>query len=79
VLSEIQETLVCESRDGGAAYLSPIMLDDYVLPDWKKEQPRLAEQVGGRTIGDFRKTGKSGKAFQAAVSRVIDALKTKRP
>jgi hypothetical protein len=55
------------------------MLGDYVLPDWKKEQPRLAEQVGGRTIGDFRKTGKSGKAFQAAVSRVIDALKTKRP
>jgi len=79
VLNEIQETLVRESRDEGAAYLLPIMLGDYVLTDLKKEQPRLAEQVGRRTIGDFRKTGKSGKAFQAAVSRVIEALKTKGP
>jgi hypothetical protein len=33
VLNEIQETLAREARDGGASYLLPIMLDDYVLKE----------------------------------------------
>ncbi|MER6982363.1 toll/interleukin-1 receptor domain-containing protein, partial [Streptomyces carpinensis] len=43
VLHEIQETLDRESRDGGATYLLPIMLDDYVVDGWKEVHPVLAE------------------------------------
>jgi hypothetical protein len=79
VINEIQETLDREAPDGGATYLLPIMLDDYVLTDWKKTQPRLAEQVGRRIIADFRKAKQRNKAFGAAVLRVIEVLKIKRP
>jgi hypothetical protein len=78
VLNEIQETLDREARDGGATYLLPIMLDDYVLSGWRKSHPKLAERVGRRIIGDFRGAKRSKRAFDAAVTRVIDALKTKR-
>jgi hypothetical protein len=77
VLNEIQETLDREARDGGATYLLPIMLDDYVLTGWRATEPVLAERLGRRIIADFRKTrGKS--AFAKAVDRVVDALKVKR-
>jgi len=78
VLNEIQETLDREARDGGATYLLPIMLDDYVLTGWRKSHPELAERVGRRIIGDFRGAKRSRQAFDAAVARVIDALKIKR-
>jgi len=78
VLNEIQETLDREARDGGATYLLPIMLDDYVLTGWRKSHPELAERIGRRIIGDFRGTKRSKRTFDAAVARVIDALKTKR-
>ncbi|WP_084466638.1 toll/interleukin-1 receptor domain-containing protein [Nocardia arthritidis] len=79
VLHEIQETFDRESRDGGATYLLPIMLDDYVLNDWKKVHPSLAERIGRRVVGDFRGADKSRTKFDAALGRLIDALKTARP
>jgi uncharacterized protein YjbI with pentapeptide repeats len=79
VINEIQETLDREARDGGATYLLPIMLDDYVLAGWRKTNPVLAERIGRRIVADFRKARRSKRAFDYAMARVIDALKVKRP
>lgn len=79
VLNEIQETLNREARDGGATYLLPIMLDDYVLKDWKATHPTLAERTTQRVIADFRGARRNRQKFDAAMARVIDALKKKRP
>jgi len=76
VICEIQETLDREVRDGGATYLLPIMLDDYVLTGWRATQPALAERIGRRIIADFRKT-RTKVAFHQALGRVIDSLKLK--
>jgi hypothetical protein len=79
VINEIRETLDREARDGGATYLLPIMLDSYVLDEWKVMQPTLAERIARRVIADFRNARRSKKAFDAALERVIDALKVRRP
>lgn len=79
VVNEIQETLDREARDGGATYLLPITLDDYVTTGWKDSHPEFAERVSRRIIGDFRGAGRSQREFDRAVSRLIDALKVKRP
>jgi hypothetical protein len=77
VIHEIQETLDREARDGGATYLLPIMIDDYVLNGWKKTNPDLAERISSRIIGDFREGTRSKHKFDAAMERVLDALKKK--
>jgi hypothetical protein len=79
VLNEIEETLDREARDGGASYLLPLMLDDYVLKGWRKAEPRLAELVGRRVIADFRRTRSDAAAFDQAMNRIIDALKVRSP
>ncbi|MGW2392139.1 toll/interleukin-1 receptor domain-containing protein [Streptomyces lydicamycinicus] len=79
VLHEIQETFDREARDGGATYLLPIMLDDYVLTDWKQHHPVLAERISRRVVGDFREALSSPDAFDAAVARLLDSLKSVRP
>lgn len=78
VINEIQETLDREARDGGATYLLPIMLDDYVLTEWRNIQPILAERIGRRIIADFRKAKRSKAEFTKAFDRLVDALKIKR-
>ena len=78
MINEIQETLDRETRDGGASYLLPVMLDDYVLTGWRETHPELAERVGRRIIGDFRKTRRNKGAFDAAMARIVDTLKVKR-
>jgi hypothetical protein len=75
VLHEIRETLDREARDGGATYLLPIMLDDYVLKDWKNTHPELAERIGRRIIGDFRRTKRDKVAFDSAITRLLKALR----
>jgi TIR domain-containing protein/pentapeptide repeat protein len=79
VLNEVQETFDREARDGGATYLLPIMLDDYVLTEWKESQPALAERVNRRVVADFRNTIRSRKKFDSALSRLVDVLKKSRP
>lgn len=71
VLNEVQETFDREARDGGATYLLPIMLDDYVLTEWRETQSTLAERVSRRVVGDFR----DDKEFDRALSRLLAALK----
>jgi hypothetical protein len=79
VLNEIQETLNREARDGGASYLLPIMLDNYVLKEWNSVRPDLADRVTRRIIGDFTRARASKLAFNRALARVLDALKVKKP
>lgn len=79
VLNEIRETLDREARDAGASYLLPIMLDDYVLTEWRTVEPSLAERVGSRVIADFRHARSDRAAFDKAMNRVIDALKVRSP
>jgi hypothetical protein len=75
VLNEIQETFDREARDGGATYLLPIMLDDYVLTDWAMTQPTLAERVTRRVVGDFREAATDDREFDKQLGRLLAALK----
>ena len=75
VLNEIQETLDREARDGGATYLIPVMLDDYLLEGWSTRQPTLAQRVKSRVAADFRDPGN----FDAALDRLLAALRKRTP
>jgi hypothetical protein len=75
VLNEVQETFDREARDGGATYLLPIMLDDYVLTDWAKTQPTLAERVTRRVVGDFRAAATDDREFDKQLGKLLTALK----
>jgi uncharacterized protein YjbI with pentapeptide repeats len=79
VVNEIRETLDREARDGGATYLLPIALDDYVFMGWRAKQPVLAERIGRRVVCDFRGAGRSKTKFEGALGRLVDALKKRRP
>lgn len=75
VLNEIQETLDREARDGGASYLIPVRLDDYLFEEWGETQPDLAMKVRSRVAADFRDPAN----FDAALDRLLDALRKKSP
>ena len=72
VRNEIQETFDREARDGGATYLLPIRLDDYVLTGW--DDP-LAPRVRDRVVGDFTGAMDDDRAFDRAMRRLLAALK----
>lgn len=78
VLHEIRETFDRESRDGGATYLLPVTLDDYVFSGWHQHEPELAERIGRRVVGDFRSARNDDEAFELALGRLLDALKGRR-
>lgn len=77
VLNEIEETFAREAKMGGATYLLPITLDDFVFTDWKKSHEHLAERLLQRVVADFRGVDTDDAKFRAALARVIDALKVK--
>ena len=72
VRNEIQETFDREARDGGATYLIPIRLDDYVLTGW--DDP-LAARVRDRVVGDFSGAMDDDRKFDAAMSRLLAELR----
>jgi len=75
VLNEIEETLARESRDGGATYLIPIRLDDYVFSDWTPPHTDTAQTVRDRVVADFRGAETDAAKFDEGLLRVIAALK----
>ena len=81
VLNEIQETFDREARDGGAAYLLPIALDDYLFDPngWERVQPDMARRVRARVVGDFRLAQTDPGDYDRALNRLIDQLKRARP
>lgn len=72
VRNEIQETFDREARDGGATYLIPITIDDYVLTRWNDP---LAERVRGRVVGDFHGGRTDRQVFDKAMARLLAALR----
>ncbi len=70
VLNEIQETLDREARDGGAEYLLPVRLDDYVFTDWAPGNAHLARAVRSRVVADFT----SAERFSDGVGKLVRAL-----
>ena len=79
VIHEIRETLDREARDGGATYLLPITLDDYVFEGFRERHSDLAERLSRRITGDFRRTKRSRIGFDKAMHRVADALTKNLP
>jgi hypothetical protein len=74
VTHEIRETLDREARDGGATYLLPITLDNYVFEEFKERHSDLAERLSRRIIGDFRGAKNSRMVFQKAMRRIVETL-----
>jgi hypothetical protein len=70
VLNEIQQTLNREAADGGAEYLLPIRLDDYVFKDWAPMNRQLSAEVRDRVMADFT----DPNAFMEGVERLVRAL-----
>ena len=76
VLNEIEETLRRESREGGTSRLIPIAIDDAVYgPD--HDPRRLWGRMRDRVIADFRMTLNDNASFEAAVERLLPALRNK--
>jgi len=75
VLNEIEETIAREARDGGAAYLIPIRLDDYVFAGWNPPNPDMKQTVRDRVVADFEGADPDTAKFDAGVRRLIAALK----
>jgi hypothetical protein len=75
VLNEIQETLAREARDGGAEYLIPIRLDDYVFKGWNPPDPGAAQAIRDRVVADFEGADTDPAIFDRALQRLLTALK----
>jgi uncharacterized protein YjbI with pentapeptide repeats len=75
VLNEIEETLQREARDGGASFLIPIRLDDYVLAEWDPPNRDTAQAVRDRVVADFEGADEDEAKFQSGLRRLIAALR----
>jgi pSer/pThr/pTyr-binding forkhead associated (FHA) protein len=73
LLNELEETLAREARDGGATYLLPVRLDNYVIDGWNPTKPGLAQRIRDRVIADFRDHDDPA-AFGLALTKVMFAL-----
>ncbi|WP_129572530.1 MULTISPECIES: toll/interleukin-1 receptor domain-containing protein [Sorangium] len=77
VLNELEEILTREARDGGASYLIPIRLDDYVFTGWKPPNADVAQAVRDRVVADFEGAETDDAKFQAGLQKLIRALRKK--
>ncbi|WP_437339493.1 toll/interleukin-1 receptor domain-containing protein [Sorangium sp. So ce394] len=77
VLNELEEILTREARDGGASYLIPIRLDDYVFTGWKPTNADVAQAVRDRVVADFEGANEDDAKFQAGLQKLIRALRKK--
>jgi hypothetical protein len=78
VLNELEQVLEREAREGGAAVLLPVRLDDFVMSDWAPERKDLARQVRSRVIGDFSQLDVSPGKFEREMRKVLAALSASR-
>jgi hypothetical protein len=75
VLNEIEEALTREAAEKGEAILIPITLDGYVFKGWKPPDPGTAKAVRARVVADFTGADTDQAKFDAALLRLIAALK----
>jgi hypothetical protein len=76
VLNELDLVLARESREGGRERLIPVMLDGYILEDWQPQNRHLKTSVLSRTICDFRGAELNNAQFNAALEKLLNALKS---
>lgn len=74
VLNEIEEVLQKEARHGGEALLIPVMLDKYVLEEWRPEKPNLAFAIRDRVFADFSDDNLSEEVKQNTLRKLLDAV-----
>jgi hypothetical protein len=80
VLNEIEESLDREAAEGGAEYLIPIRLDDYIFNDEFTEACRklgkgdIVPALRRRVIGDFRDADTDDAKFTSELFKVLAAL-----
>ena len=72
-LNELEQTLTREAAEGGADLLVPVLLDSFVLNDWKPEKRDLARQVRSRVAADFR-TATDDITYRKELSKLLRAL-----
>ncbi|MGK4005980.1 toll/interleukin-1 receptor domain-containing protein [Sorangium sp. So ce1036] len=77
VLNELEEILSREARDGGASYLIPIRLDDYVFTGWRPSNADVAQAVRDRVVADFEGANEDEAKFQAGLQKLIRTLRKK--
>jgi hypothetical protein len=77
VLNELEEIITREARGGGASYLIPIRLDDYVFTGWQPKNADVAQAVRDRVVADFEGADKDEPKFQAGLQKLIRALRKK--
>src|ERR1041385_194625 len=70
VRNEIEETLAREARDGGATYLIPVVIDEFLF-EWDDQ---LAVPLRDRVVADFRRTARNSRLFDTAFLRLLRAL-----
>jgi hypothetical protein len=75
VLNELEEILAREARDGGASYLIPIALDEYVFAAWKPFRNDIAQAVRDRVVANFQGADIDDSKFRDGLRRLLDALK----
>jgi hypothetical protein len=75
VLNEIEETLQREARDGGASYLIPIRLDDYVFQHGCAVDPGIVRAIRDRVVADFTNLDAEPDKFGLSLQKLIAALK----
>jgi hypothetical protein len=74
VQNEIELALKREARDGGASYVIPVILDDFIF-SWKPERWEYAQELRDRVVADFRQARSHDEAFRRAVSQLMRALR----
>jgi hypothetical protein len=79
VLAEIEHTLSREDRDGGASYMIPVVIDDYLFSGWKPANADVALVLNERVAADFRGADNDDAKFSEALRRLIAALKRPHP
>jgi hypothetical protein len=75
VLTEIEQVLEREAREGGEECLIPIRLDDYVFTGWTPPRADLAAAVRARVVADFEGADKDEAKFSTALRRLLAALR----
>jgi hypothetical protein len=78
VLNEIEEVLAREARDGGASYLIPVRLDDYVFSGWSPPQAGVAQALRDRVVANFELADRDQQRFEQAIEKLLAVLTRKR-
>jgi uncharacterized protein YjbI with pentapeptide repeats len=74
VQNEIELTLRREAREGGKAYLIPVILDDYLF-HWKPNRFELAQELRDRVVADFRGAEDDELMFKQGITDLLRALR----